>query len=66
LKQFKEAGLTQEQILEKLFMRCLSRKPTEAETAGLIKSIAESGNPDVGLEDALWAILNSREFIFNH
>jgi hypothetical protein len=47
-------------------VRCLSRKPTEGERARLMQMISESGNPDQGLQDVFWAVLNSREFIFNH
>jgi hypothetical protein len=65
-KSWKEQGLDQTQILEKIYMRCLSRKPTEAELATLTKTIAESSNPEQGLHDIFWAVLNSREFIFNH
>ncbi|XZE42685.1 DUF1549 domain-containing protein [Pirellulaceae bacterium SH467] len=66
LKTWKEQGLTQEQIIEKIYMRCVSRKPTEEERATLVKAIAEAPNADQGLQDIFWAILNSREFIFNH
>lgn len=66
LKTWKEQGLTQEQIIEKIYMRCLSRKPTEEEKQTLVKAIAEAPNADQGIQDVFWAILNSREFIFNH
>lgn len=66
LKTWKDQGLTQEQIIEKIYMRCLSRKPTEEEKGTLVKAIAEAPNADQGIQDVFWAILNSREFIFNH
>ena len=66
LKKWKELGLNKEAVVEKIFARCLSRKPTESERANLIKLIADSPNEDQGLHDVFWAILNSREFIFNH
>ncbi|XZE17847.1 DUF1549 and DUF1553 domain-containing protein [Pirellulaceae bacterium SH449] len=66
LKTWKDQGLSQHQIIERIYMRCLSRAPTESETANLLKSIAESPNEDQGLQDVFWAVLNSREFIFNH
>jgi hypothetical protein len=66
LKTWKDQGLTQEQIIEKIYMRCLSRKPTEEEKQTLVKAIAEAPNADQGIQDVFWAILNSREFIFNH
>ncbi len=66
LKKWKEQGLAKEAVIEKIYARCLSRKPTETERANLIKLIAESPNEEQGLHDVFWAILNSREFIFNH
>ncbi len=66
LKKWKEAGLTKEAIIDQLYERCLSRKTTETERANLIKLIADSPNEEQGLHDVFWAVLNSREFIFNH
>ena len=66
LAKWKESGLPKEAIIEKMYLRCLSRKPSQTELESLIKLIAESPNEDQGLHDAFWAILNSREFIFNH
>lgn len=66
IKQWTDQGLNPDQIVEKIYIRCLSRKPNDAERATLSKIITESGNPAVGLEDVFWATLNSREFIFNH
>ena len=66
LKKWKELGLNKEAVIEKIYARCLSRKATESERANLIKLIADSPNEDQGLHDVFWAILNSREFIFNH
>jgi hypothetical protein len=28
--------------------------------------VKESPNPEAGLTDVYWAVLNSREFLFNH
>ncbi len=61
-----EQGLTVPQIVEKIYVRSLSRLPTEAEVNTLSKMVADVGNNQAGLEDAFWAVLNSREFMFNH
>lgn len=66
LKQWKDAGMTNDAIVDRIYLRCLSRKPTDTERANLVKMVAESPSPDQGLHDVFWAILNSREFIFNH
>lgn len=60
------AGSTVPQIIEKIYLRSLSRQPTQAEMDTLTKLVAETGNDTIGLEDVFWAVLNSREFMFNH
>lgn len=57
---------TPEQALDRLYLRCLSRFPTDAERKELLASIGQAPNPKEGLEDVFWAVLNSREFVFNH
>jgi hypothetical protein len=59
-------GLAPPQIIERLYIRCLSRRPEPAETERLLQLVAEAPNPQAGLEDVFWAVLNSREFLFNH
>ena len=54
------------QILEQLYLRCLCRKPTQAETDQLLAMVNESPNQRQALEDVFWALLNSKEFVFNH
>jgi hypothetical protein len=66
IQNWKKDGLAPDAIIERIYVRCLSRKPTEAEKARLMQLISESANPDQGLHDVFWAVLNSREFIFNH
>lgn len=55
----------EERIID-LYLRCLSRKPTRAELDKLIPALAEGTNQPRALEDIFWALLNSREFLFNH
>ena len=55
-----------EQIIEKLYIRCLSRKPTPEEAAALKPLFAEGSDAKRSLDDIFWALLNSREFLFNH
>jgi hypothetical protein len=52
--------------VESLYIRCLARKPTPEETQNLTAIVAKAENPQAGLEDVFWAVLNSREFLFNH
>lgn len=66
VKKWLDAKMEVPQIIEQIFVRSLARKPTEAEVQSLAKLVAESPNPQAGLEDAFWVVLNSREFMFNH
>jgi hypothetical protein len=55
-----------EERLTELYIRALCRKPTNAELAKLVPALNQSQNQTQALEDAFWALLNSREFLFNH
>ena len=66
LKSFKEQKLEPMQIVEQLYVTCLVRKPTEEEKAALAPMFAEGSDVNKALEDIFWAILNSREMLFNH
>jgi hypothetical protein len=61
-----DSGLTVPQAIENMYVRCLSRRPTPEESENLTRLVSEVGNPVSGLEDVFWAVLNSREFMFNH
>jgi hypothetical protein len=60
-----KAGKKPDQIIDELYLRCYSRKPSTGEKANLLASL-DSENPWEGLEDVFWALLNSKEFMFNH
>ena len=61
-----EAGKTPSQVLDELTIRSLCRMPTDEERTKLMALIGEAEKPVAELQDAFWAILNSREFLFNH
>ncbi|MEZ6094774.1 MAG: DUF1549 and DUF1553 domain-containing protein [Pirellulaceae bacterium] len=61
-----EAGKTPEQVIEELYLRSLSRKPTEQELSQLSQEVAAVEEKVGILEDIFWSLLNSREFVFNH
>ncbi|PHS19022.1 MAG: cell surface protein [Blastopirellula sp.] len=59
-------GAKPEQVIEKIYIRCLSRKPNEEEISRLMGVVEQDENVNQGLEDVFWAVLNSREYLFNH
>jgi hypothetical protein len=61
-----EAKKTPPQVVDELYLRCLSRKPTDQEAAAINEQLAGVAEPRAVLEDVFWALLNSREFVFNH
>ena len=61
------AKQTPGQILDDLYLRCLSRKPTATEKEKLMAFLGDKDYSETDvLNDLFWAILNSKEFIFNH
>jgi len=63
---FLKEGKKPEVVIDELYARCYSRKPREKEKANLLASLVGSESPIEPLEDVFWALLNSKEFIFNH
>ena len=58
-----------EEIIEYLYNRCLTRPPTATEKQKLMTHINTAKDAKAKLdvyEDIFWALLNSKEFIFNH
>jgi hypothetical protein len=66
VKALLDSGKKPDQVIESLYIRSLSRKPTPDEMQKLTAVVAQAANPQEGLEDVFWAMLNSREFVFNH
>ncbi|MDB4680132.1 MAG: DUF1549 and DUF1553 domain-containing protein [Planctomycetaceae bacterium] len=59
--------LTDGQVIEELYLATLSRFPSDKEVALMRQAFAESnGNRRAAVEDILWALLNTREFVYNH
>jgi hypothetical protein len=65
------AGLTDAEIVERVFQKALTRQPTDAELQKFVKILAEAAaeGPQArreAVEDIVWAVLTGREFVFNH
>jgi hypothetical protein len=59
-------GKAPENVIVDLYLRCYSRKPRADEKANLLASLDGEDSVESALNDVFWALLNSKEFIFNH
>jgi hypothetical protein len=55
-----------EDRLSELYLRALCRPPTNAELSALTTYLTKKGGTQAAYEDVLWALLNTKEFQFNH
>lgn len=56
-----------ESVVDELYVRCLTRKPTAEESKAIAEMLDEKGaNKPQVLTDLFWSLLNSQEFMFNH
>ena len=61
------SGKREDEILDELYLSALSRRPTASERQALVAALAQSGTDRrKAIEDLAWAVLTSREFLFNH
>ena len=54
------------EIVEELYIRALSRRPSEAERKRMLALVSDRATDRKAYEDVFWALLNSTEFAFNH
>jgi hypothetical protein len=61
-------GTDHSAIIESAYLRCLSRYPTETEQRLMLEEFrnVSSSEQKTFLEDFLWSLMTSREFLFNH
>ncbi len=66
LAQAIRAGRASGQLVEDSYLRTLSRYPAPGERRMAAQAIERAGDVGRGLEDLFWALLNSKEFLYNH
>jgi len=66
-RQLSQSAQTEQEIVEELFLKALSRYP-KAEEAEAMAAVFQLEGVDrrTAVEDVLWVLLNTREFVFNH
>ena len=57
-----------EKVIEEVYLSALSRFPSDTEKEKMGKALSEANDKErrLVLEDVYWAVLSSREFLFNH
>ncbi len=68
LEKLLAAKTSPEKIIEDAYLSSLSRYPTASEQEKLLKVLSEAKDSEkrAVVEDIYWAILSSKEFLFNH
>jgi hypothetical protein len=65
LAQLLKAKLNDEQLLNEIMMIALARLPKEAERQRFQEHLQMRGRAEA-FEDLMWALVNTKEFVFNH
>jgi hypothetical protein len=62
------SGLPDYRMVEELYLSALSRYPTDGELVQIVEILngAHASQRRSAIEDVFWAVLSSREFLFNH
>jgi hypothetical protein len=66
LSRLAASGMTPREMVEELYLASLSRLPEATESSEATGYLAEAANLRTALGDLAWALLNSKEFVFNH
>lgn len=60
------SSLSDSELIDELFLTALTRFPKDSERTLMIQTLANSESRRGAVEDILWTLLNTREFVFNH
>ena len=67
LSQLLKKGTSDERVLEEFYLAALTRLPTPQEETQLLKFLAQrSSRREEALDRLVWAVIGSREFVYNH
>ena len=65
VRKLAASAMSPAELIDELYLSTLSRLPTSAEKELMLSAFSESDHR-AAAEDVLWALLNSKEFVFNH
>lgn len=60
------AKMTDDQVLDELFLATVSHLPREADRELFREALTRAGNRTAAFTDVMWALINTREFILQH
>lgn len=60
------AKKTSDEVFTEIYVAALARRPTPAELEANRKFLAESPSPQECYQDVLWALINTKQFLFSH
>ncbi len=60
------AKKSEKEILDELYFAALARSPEADEVKAALAHVAKGTDKRKAWEDVLWAIINTREFLFRH
>lgn len=64
LRELTRSKAADDEILRLMFSRTLCRRPTSEELTAAARTLSQAKNRQEGLEDILWSLMSSREFLF--
>jgi hypothetical protein len=67
LKRLLAANKPDAETVEEIYLMMLSRLPSDSEKKALVEYLAKKKSARAqAVQDAVWAVMNSKEFMFNH
>jgi hypothetical protein len=63
---FEQKDKSREQKIHEIYMLVYSRPPQSDETAVAVNYLGRAKEERQAYEDILWALINTKEFLFNH
>jgi hypothetical protein len=66
VRRLADSALTAGEIVDELCLAALSRFPDDRERTVLLSAFDNGADRRASVEDALWTLVNSKEFLYNH